>query len=233
MNEVLNPQAEARRRRYLGLMGLEAYYARKVLENAKPSAVFPLAEEAAEEQKPAAASARKDTDASTAPPPRLQPAPAPRPRVAAPPRPRVAAPPRRLHYQRVDSTLAVLSQDSWEGEEGAVCLGLLRNILKALGKTFDGAGAPIAVLHGQPAEGASLAELCQRDGCANLLVFAHNGAELFPDVAPSTTDFSRVIGGAPLRVTITRGLREMLALPELKKHCWRELRPLRSRLGAR
>ncbi len=227
MNQVLNPRAESRRRRYLELMGLEAYYARKVLENAGPSAVFPLAAEA---EKPAAASAPKGADASTAPPPRVRPAPARRPEVA--------SPPRRLHYQRVDSALAVLSQDSWEGEEGAACLDLLRNIVKALGKTFDGAGATTPVLFGRrdgetAGAGTSLEELCQRGPCDNLLIFAHNGGELFPEVSPSTTDFSRVIADASLRVTLTRGLREMLALPELKKHCWRELQPLRARLGGR
>jgi len=220
MNEVLNPRAEARRRRYLELMGLEAYYARKVLENAKPSAVFPLA---AEEKQPAAIDAPKHTGVSSQLPPR---------------RPPAASPPRRLYYQRVDSALAVLTQDSWEGEEGAACLGLLRDILKALGKTFDGAGAAIPVLFGRRAsENAgpetSLDELCQRGCCDNLLIFAHNGGELFPEVAPSTTDFRRVIAGASLRVTLTRGLREMLALPELKKHCWRELQPLRARLDGR
>ena len=225
MVEVLNPLVEARRRRYLELMGLEAYYARKALENAGPSPVFapePVAEESA-----SSASVSDPEAARTSVPPA---------QAAQAQRPASAVPPRRLFFKRVDSSLAVLSQDSWEGEEGAACLDLLRNILSALGKTFDDAGPAAPVIFGRPAggtpeQGASFDELCQRERCDNLLIFAHNGGELFPEVSPSATNFKRSIGGVSLRVTLTRGLREMLAFPALKRHCWRDLQPLRRRLS--
>ena len=265
MEQVLNPEAEQRRRRYLGLMGLEAYYARKVLAHAGPSPVFPQVEEkkalaaggnqgdvaAAPGQTFAASPAPKSAAAARAGPgrqstvaPTRQPTVAPtrQPTVAPAQQPTVApaqqptvAPTRQLFYFRVNASLAVLTQDRWQGEEAAACLDLLRNILRALGLEIDGAEAAVPVLHGQPADstprqGDSLDALCQRDGCANLLIFAHNGAELFPEVAPSTTDFRRRIGGVSLRVTVTRGLREMLAFPDLKKRCWKDLQPLRGRL---
>ena len=281
MAQVLNPEAEQRRRRYLGLMGLEAYYARKVLAHAGPSPVFPQVDEeqalaasgnqghiaaapgqnsaarpapesaaatragptrqptAVTGRKPVAVPEQQPTAVSTQQPaaiPLHQPDAVPaRQPIAVPPQQPTVAPTRQLFYFRVDSSLAVLTQDRWQGEEGAACLDLLRNILRALGLGIDGAGVAIPILHGQAADstaqkGDSLDALCRHDGCANLLIFAHNGAELFPEVAPSTTDFRRRIGGVSLRVTVTRGLREMLAFPDLKKHCWKDLQPLRGRL---
>ena len=257
--QVLDPKAEQRRRRYLGLMGLEAYYARKPLAHAGPSPVFPRVEEetlalgglagAKPVQYPdsgATVKAGRNQAEVAAAPGQAAASPAPvsasapqaearrKPAVVPPQQPAVV-PTRQLFYFRVDSSLAILTQDRWQGEEGAACLDLLRNILRALGLEIDGAGVAIPILHGQaadrtPQEGDSLDVLCRRDGCANLLIFAHNGAELFPEVAPSTTDFSRRIGGVSLRVTVTRGLREMLAFPDLKKHCWKDLQPLRGRL---
>ena len=241
MAQVLNPEAEQRRRRYLGLMGLEAYYARKVLAHAGPSPVFPQVEE-----EKALAAGGNQGDVAAAPGQTFAASPAPesaaavragpgRQSAVAPTRQPTVAPTRQLFYFRVNASLAVLTQDRWQGEEAAACLDLLRNILRALGLEIDGAEAAVPVLHGQPADktsrqGDSLDALCRRDGCANLLTFAHNGAELFPEVAPSTTDFRRRIGGVSLRVTVTRGLREMLAFPDLKKHCWKDLQPLRGRL---
>ena len=249
MAQVLNPEAEQRRRRYLGLMGLEAYYARKPLAHAGPSPVFPQVDEeqalaasgnqghiaAAPGQNSVARPAPESAAAARAGPTRQPTAVTGRQPIAVPPPQPTAIPTRQLFYFRVDSSLAILTQDRWQGEEGAACLDLLRNILRALGLEIDGAGVAIPILHGQaadrtPQEGDSLDVLCRRDGCANLLIFAHNGAELFPEVAPSTTDFRRIIGGVSLRVTVTRGLREMLAFPDLKKHCWKDLQPLRGRL---
>ena len=141
-----------------------------------------------------------------------------------------------LHYLRIDDSLALLTDDGWEGADGAKCRDLLTNILKALGKTLDdGAAAAPARLNRESAaanaaRGDLLEDLCDRDRCRNLLIFAFNGGELFPDVSSPTTDFARVIGGVSLRVTVTRGLREMLAFPDLKKYCWNDLQPLRGRL---
>ena len=76
-----------------------------------------------------------------------------------------------------------------------------------------------------------LGDLCQRDRCPNLLIFAHNANDLFPSASPSSPDFSLRIGDLALRATLTHGLREMLAFPDLKKFCWGHLQTLRARLS--
>ena len=144
--------------------------------------------------------------------------------------------PRPLHYLRIDPALAVLAEDAWTGSDGAECRNLLANILQALGKTLDGASpGELACLNRRsagagPEQGALLEELCRRDRCQNMLIFAHDSSELFPRVS-SFADFTRVIGEVRLRLTLTRGLREMLSYPDLKKYCWRDLQALRARLG--
>ena len=105
----------------------------------------------------------------------------------------------------------------------------------ALGKEFDSAAVAEPAICNLSAESvetseASLERLCRRDGCPNLLVFAHNGEELFPEASLARVEFVRHIGGTATRVTLTRSLREMLAFPDLKKYCWKDLQPLRRRL---
>ncbi len=234
MNETAETGKENRRREYLTLMGIQPWYARVTFENAKPSPEYPeLFETGVEEQ---AAGSRESAPAPVEPEraAAAEPGPAPVSKPESAPAAAVARKP--LHYLRMDDSLALLTEDEWESAGGAECRHLLANILKALGKTLDGAAA------GEPAHlnreslaanagrGGLLEDLCKRDGCGNLLVFAFNGSELFPDVSASVADFATRIGGASLRVTVTRGLREMLAFPDLKKYCWRDLQRLRARL---
>lgn len=223
---VIESFVENRRRRYLARMGLKPYYARKVLENAGPSPVIARAEE---ELRSASASSGAAVEVS----PRQDPVAAPA--ALTEPNPELAVGGTKLHYRCIDSSLAVLTQDHWQGEGGAGCAALLQNICKALGKEFDSEAAAETAICALPADcaqasAASLDQLCRRDGCSNLLVFAHNGAELFPGVSPAGAEFVRHIGGVDIRVTLTRGLREMLAFPDLKKYCWKDLQPLRRRL---
>ena len=142
---------------------------------------------------------------------------------------------KKLHYQCIDFSLAVLTLDCWQGEGCAGCAELLQNIFKALGKDFDSVAVAETATCDPPADSGqasvvSLDQLCRRDGCPNLLVFAHNGLELFPGASPAGAEFVRCIGGVDTRVTLTHGLREMLAFPDLKKYCWKDLQPLRRRL---
>ncbi len=225
---------ENRRREYLALMGIQPWYARVAFENARPSPEYPdLLEAGAEKQ----AADSRESAAAPVEPERVAaaepgPAPASKPESA----PAAAVVRKPLHYLRVDDSLALLTEDGWEGADGAECRELLANILKALGKTFDcaAAGEPAHLnresLDANAGRGGLLEDLCKRDGCGNLLVFAFNGSEFFPDVSTSVADFATGIGGVSLRVTVTRGLREMLAFPDLKKYCWRDLQRLRKRL---
>ncbi len=232
MTETEGNRNESRRREYLALMGIQPWYARVVPKNAGPSPVFPVESPKPRRARPPDAPARRSGQ-----PTQRAAAPAQRPVRARPPPAESAAGAARavLHYLRVDDSLALLAQDEWENAEGAQCRDLLANILQALGRSLA-AGAEIAVPHRDPAatdaaRGRLLEDLCQRDRCPNLLIFAHDDSELFPQAAPSATDFSRLVGGVRMQVTITRGLREMLAFPDLKKLCWRDLQPLRGRLG--
>ena len=228
MNQASGTRDEKRRREYLMLMGIQPLYAKQALENARSSPVYPkLSETGAREQSAAAPKSA---------PPAAQPAreAAPEPKPAQVPASVVTRKP--LHYLRIDDSLALLAEDGWEGADGAKCRDLLANILKALGKTLDGGEAgELAQLNRDSAganagQGDLLDDLCKRDRCRNLLIFAFNGSELFPDVSSSIADFARTIGGVSLRVTVTRGLREMLAFPALKKYCWQDLQRLRTRL---
>lgn len=229
MNDTAETGKENRRREYLTLMGVQPWYARVAFENARPSPVYPELPETGAPEQPTAVK-------ESAPPPAREAAPEPKPKP--PPVPESAAVVVRkpMHYLRIDDSLALLAEDGWEGADGAECRNLLANILKALGKTLDsGAAGELAHLNRESAkanavQGDLLEDLCERDGCGNLLIFAFNGSELFPDVSAPIVDFARMIGGASLRVTVTRGLREMLAFPDLKKYCWRDLQRLRARL---
>ena len=168
---------------------------------------------------------------------------APRPAPTLEPSPVIERQP--LHYRRIDESLALLTQDAWASEDGADSRKLLTNILKALGKSLVAADetqtetqAETVIpqpqsARGEAGQGATLDALCRRDRCPNLLIFAHDCQELFPAVSSTTADFAYRIGGVPMRVTMTRGLREMLAYPDLKQYCWRDLQPLRARLGSR
>ena len=212
-------------------------YAKLALKNARSSPVYPeLSETGAREQTPAVPESAPPAarEAAPGPKPAQEPQPAPEPKPAREPAAAVTRKP--LHYLRIDDSLALLAEDGWEGADGAKCRDLLANILKALGKTLDGGAAgELAHLNSESAEanagrGDLLENLCERDRCGNLLIFAFNGSELFPDVSSPIADFARTIGGVSLRVTVTRGLREMLAFPGLKKYCWRDLQRLRARL---
>lgn len=226
MNEKVGIRRENRRREYLTLMGIQPWYARVAFKNARPSPVYP-------EPPATGAPEQPGTVGESAPPPARGAAPEPEPKRVPLPEPAVVDAREPLHYLRIDDSLALLAEDGWEDAE---CRGLLSNILKALGKTLDSAAAgELARLNRESAEanagrGRLLADLCERDGCANLLIFAFNGSELFPDVSASVADFAARFGGVSLRVTVTRGLREMLAFPDLKKSCWRDLQRLRARL---
>ena len=235
MNGTCNPRDETRRRAYLALMGVQPYYARVAFKNAKPSPV--CAEAPVEEAAPVAetASLKKAAPMEQAAAVKTSAAAAELP-AQTKPAPDLGRQP--LYYRRIDETLALAAADSWEGEDGAECRKLLANILKALGKAFNDADfqAEIAFPNPQSAQdeagqGAVLEQLCQRDNCPNLLIFAHNSSELFPSASPSSSDFSRPIGGLAVRVTLTHGLREMLAFPDLKKYCWGHLQKLRARLS--
>lgn len=228
--ETAGTGKENRRREYLGLMGIQPWYARVAFENARPSPEYPgLLEASAEKQ----AAGSQDSAAAPVQPER-EAAAEHEPAPASAPAPAVVRKP--LHYLRVDDSLALLTEDGWEGADGAECRELLANILKALDKTLDGAAASEPAhlnresLDANAGRGGLLEDLCRRDGCGNLLVFAFNGSEFFPDVSTSVADFATGIGGVSLRVTVTRGLREMLAFPDLKKYCWRDLQRLRKRL---
>ncbi len=223
---VIESFVENRRRWYLARMGLKPYYARKVLENAGPSPVIARAEE---DLGSASASSGAAVEVSSRQDPVAAPA------ALAGPNPEPAVGGTKLHYRCIDPSLAVLTRDHWQGEGGADCAALLQNICKALGKDFDSAAVAETATCDPPADSGqasvvSLDQLCRRDGCPNLLVFAHNGAELFPGVSPAGAEFVRRIGGVNIQVTLTRGLREMLAFPDLKKYCWKDLQPLRRRL---
>ncbi len=151
------------------------------------------------------------------------------------PSPAPVAASKKLHYQCIDFSLAVLTSDCWQGQGGAGCAELLQNIFKALGKDFDSAAVAETATCDPTADSGqasvvSLDQLCRRDGCPNLLVLAHNGAELFPGISPAGAEFVRRIGGVDIQITLTRGLREMIAFPDLKKYCWKDLQPLRRRL---
>jgi len=232
--ETAGTGKENRRREYLGLMGIQPWYARVAFENARPSPEYPeLLEAGAEKQaagarESAAAPVEREREVAAKP----EPAQVSKPESA----PAAAAVSKPLHYLRVDDSLALLTEDGWEGADGAECRELLANILKALGKTLDAAaaGEPAHLnresLDANAARGGLLEDLCKRDGCGNLLIFAFNGSEFFPDVSASVADFTARLGGVSLRVTVTRGLREMLAFPDLKKYCWRDLQRLRKRL---
>lgn len=226
MNDTAETGKENRRREYLTLMGIQPWYAKVAFENARPSPVYPELPETGAPEQPTAVE-------ESAPPPAREAAPEPKPKP--PPVPESAAVVVRkpMHYLRIDDSLALLAEDGWEGAE---CRDLLANILKALGKTLDtGATGELAHLNRESAkanavQGGLLEDLCERDRCGNLLIFAFNGSELFPDVSASNADFATRVGEVPLRVTVTRGLREMLAFPDLKKYCWRDLQRLLSRL---
>ena len=232
--ETAGTGKENRRREYLALMGIQPWYARVAFEYARPSPEYPdLPEAGAEKQatdsrKSAAAPVEPERAAAA----EYEPAPASKPESA----PAAAVVRKPLHYLRVDDSLALLTEDGWQGADAAACRDLLANILKALGKTLDSAaaGEPAHLnresLDANAGRGSLLADLCKRDGCGNLLVFAFNGNEFFPDVSASVADFTTRFGGVSLRVTVTRGLREMLAFPDLKKYCWRDLQSLRKRL---
>ena len=233
MNEKAGTGRENRRREYLALMGIQPCYAKVKLENARPSPVFSELLEAGVREQPASrqenarppTSERVESAAASKEKPTREPVHKPLDIVRKP-----------LHYLRLDDSLALLVEDAWEGVDGAECRDLLTNILKALGKSVDsGAAGEIAYLNRRSAEadagqGALLEDLCRRDRCPNLLIFAFNGSELFPRVASPTADFARKVGEESVRVTVTRGLREMLAFPDLKKYCWRDLQQLRARL---
>lgn len=238
MSETVKISYENRRRAYLRLMDIQPYYARLIFENAKPSPEFPIApaveqpteavpltvsKPEAEFQEPSLASKARSSG-----------------RLEEPPEPATETARQAFHYRCIDETLALAAADSWEGGEGAECRVLLTNILKALGKAGaigdTDSQAEIAFLgphSGQKpdSQDAELENLCRRDRCPNLLVFAHNGNDLFPSTSPSAPDFPRNIGDIPMRVTVTHGLREMLAFPDLKKLCWSHLQPLRARLS--
>ena len=233
MKEIAKSTGERRRREYLALMGIQPCYAKVKFENARPSPVFSeLLETGVREQL-----ARRQENARPPTSERVESAAAP---IEKPIREPVHKPVdivrKPLRYLRLDDTLALLVEDAWDGPDNAECLDLLTNILKALGKSVDGgAMGEIAYLNRRSAEadagqGALLEDLCRRDRCRNLLIFAFNGSELFPRVASSTADFARKIGEVSVRVTVTRGLREMLAFPDLKKFCWQDLQRLRARL---
>ena len=248
MHQTASSRDEKRRREYLALLGIQPWYAKVAFDNARPSPLYPeLAATAARERAappspplPAQPAPPAQSSRTTARVPQAKSKPAPTPAATTKPaptsQPAAAAVRKPLHYLRVDDSLALLTDDGWEGADGAKCRDLLTNILKALGKTLDGdATAAPAWLNRESAaanagRGDLLEALCERDRCPNLLIFAFNGSELFPDVSPPIADFARRIGGVPLRVTVTRGLREMLAFPDLKKYCWRDLRRLRDRL---
>ncbi len=229
MSKTAGTGKENRRREYLTLMGIQPWYAKVAFENARPSPVYPELSETGAPEPPTAVE-------ESASPPAREAAPEPKPAPAPVPKPAAVVVRKPLHYLRIDDSLALLAEDGWEGAGGAECRNLLANILKALGKTLDsGAAGELAHLNRESAEanaeqGGLLEDLCQRDGCGNLLIFAYNGNELFPDVSISIEDFATRIGGVSLRVTVTRGLREMLAFPDLKKYCWRDLQRLRARL---
>lgn len=229
MSETAGTGKENRRREYLSLMGIQPWYAKVAFENARPSPVYPELSETGAPEPPTAVE-------ESASPPAREAAPESKPEPAPVPKPAAVVVRKPLHYLRIDDSLALLTEDEWEGADGAECRNLLANILKALGKTLDsGAAGELSHLNRESAEanaeqGGLLEDLCQRDGCGNLLIFAYNGNELFPDVSASIEDFATRIGGVSLRVTVTRGLREMLAFPDLKKYCWRDLQRLRSRL---
>ncbi len=247
-------QAEIQRRRYLALMDIQPYYARVTVANARPSpALAPLPQA----KSPTAPALRRTSRAA---PPGKPGAQAAAESAAAPLSPDVhgisrparavgmAGDARRnqgsgeverspvrlirpLYYLRVDKTLALLCGDDWEGTHGAAARNLLANILKALGKHIADDAKPETVRPEPRSDAASpLEDLVRRDSCQNLLIFAGDGTDLFPAVDKSTRDFSHRLGGVAMRVTITRGLREMLAFPDLKKHCWQHLQPLRRRL---
>lgn len=226
MNEKAGIRGENRRREYLTLMGIQPWYARLAFKNARPSPVYPELPATGAPEQPGAVG-------ESAPSPARGAAPEPEPKRAPLPEPAAVVAREPLHYLRIDNSLALLAEDGWEDAE---CRGLLANILKALGKTLDSAAAgELACLNRESAEanagrGRLLEDLCERDGCANLLIFAFNGSELFPDVSASVADFAARFGGVSSRVTVTRGLREMLAFPDLKKFCWRDLQRLRARL---
>ncbi len=229
MNETAKTAKENRRREYLTLMGIQPWYAKVVFENARLSPVYPeLSETGAPEQPTSVEEGEPPPVREAAPESKSKPTPVRESATAVVRKP--------LHYLRVDDSLALLTEDGWDGADGAECRELLANILKALGKALDGAAAgELAHLNRESlaanaGRSGLLQDLCERDGCGNLLVFAFNGNELFPDVSASVADFAARIGGISLRVTVTRGLREMLAFPDLKKYCWRDLQRLRKRL---
>ena len=222
-------------------MGIQPWYAKVAFDNARPSPVYPaLSASGARERTKSARPARDGAPPPTRPAREAEQEtrsqPKPRARSKRGQEPAVAAIHKPLRYLRVDDSLALLMDDGWEGADGGKCRDLLTNILKALGKTLDGrAAVEPAWSHRESAAanaapGDLLEALCERDRCRNLLIFAFNGGGLFPDVSPPTADFAREIGGVSLRVTVTRGLREMLAFPDLKQYCWRDLQPLRTRL---
>lgn len=233
MKEIAKSAGERRRREYLALMGIQPCYAKVKLENARPSPVFSelletgVREQAAPRQKNARPPSSERVESAAAPKekPTREPVHKPVDIVRKP-----------LRYLRLDDSLALFVEDAWDGPDNAECRDLLTNILKALGKSIDsGATGEIAYLNRRSAEAdagqdALLEDLCRRDRCPNLLIFAFNGSELFPRVASSTADFVRKVGEVSVRVTVTRGLREMLAFPDLKKYCWRDLQQLRARL---
>ncbi len=245
MSQMIDSANETRRRQYLALMGIQPWYAKVAFANAKPSPryqMLPGMQRDAPESEALAApvtgaepvASKLDASRTHSPARERRRALRPGRSAAQPPSP-VRQP---LHYRCIDPSLAVLAQDTWAGDAGnaAASCELLRNILKALGKTFDGEPGvktefPAAPATGNDVGGSdSLENLCHRDKCSNLLIFAHNGNELFPGITPSTTDFPRQFGGTEVRVTVTHGLREMLAFPELKRHCWQTLQPLRRRI---
>ena len=187
MSRTFSSRDETRRRAYLALMGVQPYYARSIFRNAKPSPVYaaapveeaPLVVEATAAEVPA----------------QREPARQPSPDSGRQPSPDSGRQP--LYYRRIDATLALATADSWEGEDGAGCRKLLTDILKALGKSLDDADnkAEAAVLNLQSTQSEAgqhklLGDLCQRDRCPNLLIFAHNANDLFPSASPSSPDFS-------------------------------------------
>lgn len=240
MSEPARLSHENRRRAYLRLMNIQPYYARLVFENAKPSPVVPVAPMA---EAPIEAAPPTDSEpaAEFREPPSAGKAQGSG-RLEEPPETAPASPGQAFCYRRIDETLALAATDSWEGGNGAKCRVLLTNILKALGKAgaIGDADSQAETAFLDPragqrpdSQGAALEHLCRRDRCPNLLVFAHNGNDLFPSTStsPSAPDFLLSLGGNPVRVTVTHGLREMLAFPDLKKLCWSHLQPLRARLS--
>jgi hypothetical protein len=273
---------ELKRQAYLEAMGIQAYYPRVPLNNARPSpshdvlAQLPVPSAPAAELRPPATAGNRISPKSAASNSgasisrellrdtgsRVKPGDATAPPVAAKAQAKerliteseapVAELRFRLRYYRINDRLAVIEEIPHSQQQGQGSMELLRAILLALGVDYSNVefssdafdwpldmelpALAISSDYARQALTGFIKQRNQRDGFANLLVFAAQVDELLAADTPLATDSSQASPydfqprGCNYNLTLTHSLQAMLVHSSLKKEVWQQLQPLRQRL---